>query len=805
MISNYLKIALRNLRRQKAYTFLNVIGLSIGIASCLLIFLLVQHELSYNTFLRDREQVYRVVSVFHTPDGIRYSGGVPFPVSPTLRAEFPQMKEVGSIFEKENVQITVPGNDQQMAEKKFKEAQGVFFTEPQFLSMFSLSWLAGNPENALVMPNTAVLTKTAAEKYFEDWKEATGRSIRMGNSTTLLITGVVNDLPQNTDFPLQVLVSSTTFTAQNPAALEDWISVYGNNECFIRLAAGTSPQEINLKLAEFVRRHKPPEYVKTGLELQPLTEMHFDTRMSTFGDQTVSKDLLGAFVLIALFLLVMACMNFINLATAQSTARSREMGVRKVLGSGRRQIIQQFLSETAMIVFISLIVALGIVEFFLPSISTLLKESIRLDLIQNRILVPLLLTLGALVTIVAGLYPALVLSGFSPLRAIRNTTLVRTGRWISVRRILVVVQFIIAQVLIVCMLVVTGQMDFFRNAPMGFDKGNVLLVPIPNDTLSQSRWSNLENRIVSESGVTGVSLGAFTPADNTHWQTDFNFDHSPDLSSFNADLKWADPRIFSLYEMPFVAGRPYRQSDTLNEFVVNETFAKKLGFSSAAAIIGKQLSFWKGDHVGPIVGVVKDFHSRSLAADFAPVVLGCWRETYGVMSIKIQPQQGSQTLARVRQIWEEVFPDVVYDAQFLDQKIENFYQRVGQLSLLYQVFAFIAILVSCLGVYGLVSFSAERRTKEIGVRKVLGASVWSVISLFSREFMLMVGIAFVIAGPFGYFLMSRWLENYAFHISLGIDLFLTALVGSLVIAWMAVGYRALRAALANPVEALRYE
>ena len=509
---------------------------------------------------------------------------------------------------------------------------------------------------------------------------------------------------------------------------------------------------------------------------------------------------------IALFLLVIGCVNFVNLATAQATARAHETGVRKVLGSGRWHIAQQFLTETALIVGFATIIALGLTAVFLPVVNGITQESIAFNLVQNLPLLLVLVSLGLVVTVVAGFYPAVVLSAFGPLRAIRKTTEASSGgRGISLRRILVVLQFVIAQVLIVCMLVVSGQLNFFRNAPMGFEKGNVLLVPVPNDSLSQTHWQACENRIASLAGVNGISFSTFPPSTDSHWRSDFNFDHSPTMTPFNADLQWAEPGFLSLYEVPLVAGRIYHQSDTPREFVVNEMLVKKLGFSSPDAILGKQVSFWKGQYAGPIVGVVKDFHVRSLASEITPVVFGSWRDVFRYLNVKIQPEQTRDVLASVRQIWEEAFPKYVYESQFLDQKIINFYQRIDQLSLLYRIFAFIAIFLSSLGLYGLVSFSTERRVKEVGVRKVLGASVWSVVKLFSREFTILVAVAFTVAAPLAYVLMSRWLENYAYHISPGVGLFLAAFAGSLVVAWLAVGYRAFRAALANPVESLRYE
>lgn len=804
MIRNYLQVALRNLIRNKTHSIINVAGLAVGIAVCIVIFVLVQFELSFDNFFPNRDRIYRVVTVSKNSDGVGYNGTVPFPVTGGLRAEFPQIGKVAGIYGVSSVQITVLGGQRDLEGSPFKEKTDVFFVEPEFFKIFGFGWLAGNPVASLAEPNSVVLTEDAAEKYFGSCQQALGKSIKYENDEVLKVTGILRSIPPNSNFPLKVVISYKTFEHLNPEAYKDWISTYGGNYCFLSLANGSTESQVNGSLATLVKEHKPPEYVKDGLGLQPFDEMHFDSRFGTY-TSTFSKGLLTSVTLIAAFLLIIACINFINMSTAQAADRSREVGVRKVLGANRRQLILQSLGETSMIVILALIVALGIAELLLPFVNRLLRVQLGIRFSDNPEFVGFLAAICGAVIFLSGIYPALVVSGFNVATTLKNSAFVKTIGGFSLRRILVVFQFTIAQVLIIGMLVVVSQLEYFRNAPLGFTKDEIVTVPIPTDSLSLTQIDPLKNQLLAQSGIVDVSFSGFTPADNGHWSSDFTFDNLPKSTDFNADLKWADADYFKIYNLQFVAGRPYRQSDTVREFVVNETLLKKLGIQNPQDAIGKHISFWQNEINAPIVGVVKDFYNRPMSRPIDATVLGSWKSVYALINIKIRPEQVKQTLSAIERLWNKTYPSYVYEYQFLDKKIDNFYKREDQLAQLFLVFAGVAIFVSCLGLYGLVSFMARQRTKEVGIRKVLGASVSSIIYLFSREFTILIGIAFLIATPVAYYVMHLWLENFAFHIRLDIGLFVMAALGTLMVAWLTVGYRAIKAATANPVESLRYE
>lgn len=803
MIYNYLKTAWRNLLRNKSYMLINVLGLTVGIAACLLIFMVVRFETSFDNFHPKRNNVYRVVSEFETEDGVSHSPGAPFPVIPALRIDFPQMKQVAGIMQSINDQVTIPTDDA-TPQKKFLES--FYFAEPQFFSLFNFPWLAGDPKTSLTDPGNVVITRKLAEKYFTDWKSAMGKTITRNNKEVYKISGILENVPANTDFPLTHVASYSSIKNTNVARnLNDWISTFSGSYAFVEMPDNYSVEQFNKDLRNFVKKHKPVEYQKDKLIAQPLTAIHFDDEFGTYGGHTFSKSLITALILIGIFLLVIACVNFINLATAQAVNRAKEVGVRKVLGSNRQQLAFQFLSETGLITFIALLIAIIVAMVTLPFLNKLLETSMTFSFVKEPALIVFLLATGLVVTLLSGLYPAFVISGYNPINALKSKVAARSGSGITLRRGLVILQFTIAHILIIGMIIVVSQMRFFKNATLGFDKASIINVPLPNDSISKLAFTPLHNQLKQNPNILHASFSFASPSADGNWQSDFRYDHSAKNLNWTANLKWADTGYFATYNLKFVAGRPYYHSDTVREFVINETLMRKLGVRDPQQAIGKELNFWDGSMVGPIVGVVRDFNSYSLREPMAPVVLGTFRDVYQTINIKIKPGKDKETLAFVEQHWNKAFPDYVYEHRFLDETIAGFYRQENQLSILYRIFAGIAIFISCLGLYGLVSFMAAQRTREVGIRKVLGASIGNIVYLLSKEFSLLIIIAFAIAGPIAWYIMHNWLQNYTYRVNMGVWVFLAAMIGSMVIAWITVGHRAIKAAVANPVKSLRTE
>ncbi len=803
MIKNYFKIAWQNLSRNKSFTFINITGLAVGIAACLLIFLVIHFETSFDNFHKKKNSIYRVFTVSKTPQGTTYNSGVPMPTAQGLRLDYPNLL-VASIF-KTDKQITIPaGSDQDT--KKFDE-EDLFFAEPQFFDMFDFDWLAGDRKTALTEPNTVVLTQGEAEKYFGDWRQAIGKTIVYENKKDLKVTGVLKNIPVNTDIPLKVVVSySTLKTTDFSGGLTDWGGILSYHYCFVELPANITADRFNKDLDVFVKKHKPADRVNDGMMVIPLRQMHYDSRAGIFGGHVFSRELIRALELIALFLLIIACVNFVNLATAQAVNRSKEVGIRKVMGSSRKQLIIQFLGETFIITLFAIIAAVVIVQLVLPILNQLLGIKLDPAFLKDTVVLTFLILLILSVTLFSGFYPALVLSGFNPVMALRNKVSAAGKSGISLRRALVVLQFGIAQVLLISMLVMVRQMDFFKNYQLGFDKVTVVNLSIPTDSISHSHLGELRNQLLQQPGIRNVSYSYASPSDDGNWLMNFKYNNSPGKTDFYASLKWADADYFKLYGLVFVAGGPYENSDQVRGYVVNETLLRKLGVRNPNDAIGKFINIWDDKtKYAPIVGVVKDFNVSSLKEAMMPVIMGSWSDGFGIMNVKLQPGDLKSSLKSIEQLWNKTFPDYVYQYQFLDEKIAQFYAHDEQLATLYKIFAAIAILISSLGLYGLVSFMAVQRTKEVGIRKTLGASINHIVYLFSKEFTLLIFISFTISAPIGWWLMNSWLLAYSYKINLGPGIFLLTLVVSVCIAWLVVGYEAIKAAMANPIKSLRTE
>ncbi len=805
MIQNYLKTAIRSLLRHKAFSMINISGLAIGIASCLLLFTVVKYELSYDTFQPNYNRIAHVITMDKTAENVEYNPGIPFPALEALRVDIPQVT-TGALMANYGSQVTVLGKDASntVSDKKFIESTGFFFADPQFFEVFHYNWLAGSPA-ILKEPNVTVLTQKMAEKYFGDWKNAVGQFLKLDNAITVKVAGILENVPANTDFPLAIVTSYETAKSSNGTYFysKDWGATTSNFQLFMLLPEAVSVTEINKRLADFSKKtyENRRRTVRTNL-LQPLSELHFDKRVESFGDHITEKSTLWTLSLIGLFIIIMACINFINLSTAQAVGRSKEIGIRKVLGSLRRQLFGQVIGETAFIVVGSVILAFGLAIAFLPMIKhvTSIHESLSLFNWQTLLFIAGLIVL---VTLLAGLYPAMILSGFKPVLALKNKITSASIGGISLRRGLVVAQFAISQVLIIGTIVAVTQMKFIRNADLGFTKEAILIINANTDSAAQSRQKSFAATLQQMPAVQAVNFSSDVPSSNNNSATNFAFDHKDD-ENFSLYLKFADENYFKTYGLEFVAGRAFSQSDTMNEVVINETLINKLGLKSAQEAIGKDIRMG-GQAWRKIVGVTKDFKTNSLKEAVKPLMISQNRQFYSVAAVKLKTTNINKAQTAVEAAWNQSFPEYAYTTSFMDENVAEFYQQDEQLALLYKIFAGIAIFISCLGLYGLVSFMAVQKTKEIGVRKVLGASVQNIIYLFSKEFTLLIFIGSVIAIPVAYYLMNSWLQNFVFRIHISPLIFIVSIFISILIAWIAVGYKSIRAALANPVKSIRTE
>ncbi len=801
MIKNYLKITFRNLIRHKAFSVINVTGLAIGIASCLLIFTVVNYELSYDKFQPSYKRIYHVVTQDKFSDGITYNPGISAAALDALRLQMPQVL-FGCIYSSYGSQVTVGEPGSGSTDKKFIEESGIFYTQPQFFNVFNYQWIYGNA-NALNEPNTAVLTKKMAEKYFGKWEDAINKTIKLDNATTLKVSGILKDVPLNTDFPLGVLISYETLKTSGDKYYSDgWNWTSSNFQVFALLPQNVKPTEIDKQLLQFSHEHyKDVRASERTNFLHPLSQIHFDRRFDVYGNHTTSISVLWTLSLIGLFIIIMACINFINLSTAQAVGRSKEIGIRKVLGSNRKQLFAQVMGETGMVVIISAVLALGIASFCLPFIKHIASIEESLNLWNLSTLTFTLLVITG-VTFLSGLYPSLVLSGYKPALALKNKITSASVGGISLRRGLVVAQFAISQVLIIGTIIAISQMSYVNHADLGFNKEAVLILSGNSDSSIVAKLPAFKEKLLQTNGIESVSFSSDAPSSDNVWSSNFAYDHRGD-EKFQVTMKFADPDYFQTYGLKMLAGRVYDKSDTIKEIVINETLLKMLGEKSAENAVGKDIRI--GRNWSKISGVVKDFKTNSLRKNIKPLLMAERSEFYSLTSIKLKSSNIKKTEAAINSAWSRFFPEYAYSSTFMDDNIAKFYEQETQLELLYKIFAGLAIFISCLGLYGLVSFMAVQKTKEIGVRKVLGASVANIVFLFSKEFTILVALAFVIAAPIAYFMMHAWLSDFAYRIKIGTGFFAVAITSSILIAWLTVGYKSIKAAMANPVKSLRSE
>jgi len=802
MFRNYLKIAWRNIIRHKTYSIINIVGLAVGFAAFLLIFLVVRYEQSFDQFHVHKNQLFRLIRVARNPAREGYRMGVPFPVAPGLRSKFPQLANAGAIVPDDFVQVIISDNGNG-ATKRFKETHGIFFAEPQFFDMFSFPVVAGEYRSSLKMPGNVLLTQSLGDKYFGHWQTATGKMMRM-DGVPVRVCGILKDIPADTDFPIKAVLSYTTHQdyPELKKFMNDWGYIEEDNYCFVQLTESESPEQFKSQLKLYSDQYIKPFDPNYFLSIQPLNEMHFDARYGTFDGRVFSSNLIMVLSTIGIFLLVIACVNFINLSTAQAVNRAREVGVRKVLGSNRRQLILQFLGEAAFVSCFALVVALAATLLVIPFINNLLYIRLTASaLYQGNMIFFLVSSLGAVI-LLAGFYPAFLLSGFNPARVLKGTLSAGQGG-ISLRRGLVVFQFFTAQALIIVTIVMASQMSYVNTADMGFNKDAILTAQVPQDSVSVASQAVLRTELMKIPGIEKVSFGMGAPIGGG-WFTDLrtpdNVSKAPNMLTA---FKMNDTGFFNLFHLQFIAGRPYHNSDTIREFVVSENVTRKLGYRNPQRAIGKMINV--GGFKRPIVGVVKDFHIASMRDSIRPVVLTTHKLEYGMASVELNLVRAKPAIAAMEKLWGKNYPDFAFTHSFLDQDVAAYYLQETQLSKLYKLFAAVAIFISCLGLYGLVTFMAVQRKKEIGVRKVLGAPVSAILILLSREFTLLIGIAFLIASPVAWYFMHNWLKQYAYRINLGPMLFVITIISSILTAWVTVGYTAIKAALANPARSLRNE
>ncbi len=790
MLKNHLKIALRNLRRHKIISLINMIGLAIGMACAALILLYVRHELSYDQYHQNKNRIYRLVSKVQ---GASYEAvaKVPGPWAIAAQKDFPEIEQIAR-FVFFNETLVSRG------EKRFYENGGLYADSTVF-EVFSFRLLQGDHQTALTQPNTVVVTEALAQKYFGE-ENALGQTLTFDNQNQYQVTGVMANVPANSHFTFDYLVSMASYNNPRRESWQ-WLQFY----TYLLLKEGASPAAVAEKFPDLLRRHvEAATAANYAPYLQPLTDIHL--RSNLFREMQANSDVAYIYIFSAVagFILLIACINFMNLSTARASTRAREVGVRKVTGADRWQLIKQFLGEAILVSFAALLIALVCIDYLLPVFNTLANRQLAVDYFQDYFLVIGLLGMTLLVGVMSGIYPAFVLSSFKPVNVLKGK--LPSSSRARLRQGLVVLQFAISAFLMIATGVVYNQLAFIQNKKLGFNEEQLVIIPIRDEAMRQ-KYETVKQALAQHPNVVSVSASANMPGGS-----DFGIPYEPaGIPRDNippARILVVDHDFIQTFQMEMAAGRSFSKdhlTDATAAFIINEEAAKQLGWSDEP--LGKMIAMPNIQRdASPVIGVLKDFHFRSMREKIGPLLFFiATPDWYSVLSVRLRPENMAETLTFLERQWAAFDPIHPFTYTFFDEGFAQLHQAEQQIGALLRYVSILAILIACLGLFGLAAFTAEQRTKEIGVRKVLGASVGSVTLLLSKDFTKLVLIGFIAAAPLAYYAMNRWLENFAYRIDIGWGVFALSGLLALTVAWLTVSYQSIKAALANPVEALRYE
>lgn len=811
MLGNYFKMAKRSLLTHKGTSFINIIGLVTGIAAALTLITVIRYELSFDTFHSNADRIYRIVRV-SGEDMAEFRSGVSFPVHRALREEIAGLKDIAAVEYFGGADVDVL-DENGVAENKFREEAGFVIVEPSFFKIFDFAdtdfkWIAGNPVKAFDEPSDVVLTRSMAKKYFGD-KDPMNRTLRLQQKYDFKVSGVIEDFPSNTDFPFTVLFSYEMVPMLAGDGYNDWGSVRDSHHVYLRLPDGVSKEEMEQQIAKVHAAHVSEELHKfRHYLLQELRDLHHDARFSNFSRRTISRETIMALSAVAVFLLLTACINYINLSTAQSTLRSKEIGLRKVMGSNRRHVMFQFLTETFVLVLLSSLLAMMIADVVLLTFQSLLNIKLTHHIFADPSLWIFLLIIVVSVTLLAGFYPSLVVSRFNPVTALKNSLNVSRPSAFSLRRVLVVAQFTITQVLVVGTFIVMSQMHYFRNVNMGFIKEGIVSTKV--HTRSLSTLEALRNKLLAQPYVENVSYSYTLPSgvDRNRSYVDIGLPGASEMKDYIVyERVPIDPQFLNLYQIKLLSGRNLEMSDSVGNVLVNEALLKALQLGTPEEAIGKELK--RHDNVRyTIAGVIENYYGNSLKEGADNVIMTIERQAYATLSVKLNVKEGETLQSAVEgigKIWTETFPEYLFSYTFLDENIEAFYAQEEKYAKLFQLFSIVFLLIGSLGLYGLITFLVNRKSKEVAVRKVLGATITSILVLFSKDYIRLILLSFVLAVPIAWYVTNDWLSNFANQIELQWWLFVLPGLMVLVITMLVVGMKMFNTARMNPVEKLKYE
>ena len=809
MIKNYLKIAYRNLVKYKFISFINIFGLTVGLACCMLILTYILNELSYDKYQPNADRVYRVTRTFLNPQTKSVSltlSTISPPFAPLLKNDFGEIEDI--------TRTLTNGTTPMKYEEKMFNEENVMFADDHFFNFFKANVVKGDPKRALTDPYTVMMAEEIAKKYFGN-DEPMNKMIRinLGNYFDFKVTGVYKTFPSNTHFHPDIMLSFNTLNDTLIYGAENLRTNWSNNSFFtyIRLPNHYNPKKLEAQFPAFVDKHMGDEYTTikpsqgTYLGLQKLTDIHLLSHTDYEAEENGDIKRVYIFSAIALFILLIACINYMNLSTSRSTLRAKEIGIRKVAGAERKEIVFQFLSESILVSYVSLILAIALTWLTLPWLNKISGQHLTIDiLLKWQIIVPLLL-IPFVVGIISGIYPALFMSSFQPIKVLKG--FLKAGGGISFRKVLVTLQFAISIILIIATGIVFWQMRYMQNKILGFDKEHIITLPYSPQL--NDRYEAFRNELLTNSNIKNVGRSSRIPTGRLLDANGARMESADTLAPVNADIKFvsADYDFVSTYGIKVIAGRGFSRDYSLDTsaFLINEAAAKVLGFKNSEDAIGKNFGY--GSRRGKLIGVFNDFHFESLHQKITPLVLLVPRRagSYGRISIKISGSNIPAALDRIETTWKNFLPDTPYQYTFLDENFTRLYEAEQRQKTLLIIFASLAIFIACLGLFGLSAFAIMQRLKEIGIRKVLGADTSTIVALLSKDFLKLVAFAAIPAFVVSWYFMNKWLEDFAYRISMPWWMFLAAGILAAVIALITISFQAIKAALTNPVKSLRTE
>ncbi|HEY9000253.1 MAG TPA: ABC transporter permease [Mucilaginibacter sp.] len=818
MIKNYFKVAFRNFWRHKLFTLINVIGLSIGISAALVIYLLVHYDFTFDKFHKDGDRIYRVVTNFSFSGSPGNNPGICGPLPWAVKNEATGLQQAAPIFRLSQPNVTVPNGSK--ASSRFKIQDNVIVADSDYFKLFEYKWLAGSAKTALNAPYQVVLTSEQAEKYFPgvSYDHMLGRTVIYDTMRTT-VTGIVQTIKQNTDLVFHDFISFPTAfsdpSIKQQLRLLNWGGVSPDYQFFVKLTPQTTVANIEKQINDIEKRnYKGRPGVTEEFMLQPLADIHFNPIYGTFNGRIADKTTLLELSGIALFLLLLGCINFINLTTAQSTQRAKEIGIRKTMGSSRKQLIFQFISETFLLTLNAVVISAAIAPVILKFFAGFIPAGVQNSTIVQPNVVLFLVLLTIIVSLASGFYPAMVLSGYKPISVLKNQAgKGQETRKALFRKSLTVAQFAIAQFFIMATILVSKQIYYALHKDLGFKKDAILIINSPWKNRQERLNQVLLNKFKAIPQVDMISMGRDAPTSDDSHSTEATYkDGKKEIKMEDLGLKFGDENYIKVYNIKLLAGRDLMPGDTSKAFLINNTLAKRIGFNDPHDAVGKVISKFNGDKDMQIVGVVADFNQESIHAPIASLAIMTSTNFYfnGTFHIALKPQTANgdewkAAISSMEKAWKQIYPEDDFEYQFFDESIARLYANEQNTVSLLNWATGLSILISCLGLFGLTIYTTTQRTKEIGVRKVLGATVTQIVVLLSTEMAWLIVLAFVIVTPVAWWAMNKWMQNFADHTAISWWIFALSGGGMLLTALFTSGFRTIKAALENPVKSLRSE